>query len=337
MVAAEYADQLPHGVPGPAPVGDLAAVGPVAGVADRALGAGVDGAPALRGGVEPLHLVPGDVGGVLRGGDQLRCRVGLVGRAGVPFDEGRGGRRPVDGGDELVGAAAGDMARLVDGPHLVVVARAGLGQRAVGVRRGGGCRELLASVRRALQPPVDPVVRQVHLPVPGPGELGRAGGGVVRNGPVRRGEGLDLVVDGGGARRVGEPDVRGTRPVDVVEAERVLALGDRHVDRLLDGGGDVLPHVDLADAIEVDPHAVPGGGREREGATGAEVARHRPAHAEVVGRHSGYGRARAPVLVDRGIAVRLLRRARERRVREELPLEDGEAQFTAAEAGTAVA
>lgn len=74
-----------------------------------------------------------------------------------------------------------------------------------------------------------------------------------------------------------------------------------------------------------------GGCREREGATGAEVVRRRPAHAEVVGRYAGSGRPcpssgrsrhRSP--------VRLLRRAHERRVREELPLEDGEAQFTAA-------
>src|SRR4029078_5922232 len=86
--------------------------------------------------------------------------------------------------------------------------------------------------------------------------------------------------------------------------------------------GECLRRVDLADAGEVYADAAQAGGAEREGPAGAEVAGHGPADAEVVLRQPGDGGA-APALVDRAVAVRLLRGAGEGRVRVELPREYG--------------
>src|SRR3954467_865710 len=102
-------------------------------------------------------------------------------------------------------------------------------------------------------------------------------------------------------------------PGDVVHAQCVLAGRDGQVDGLADGRGDVAPQVDLPCAVDVEAHAVLGGGREPEGAAGAEVPGEAPAYGEVVLRQGHpSGTAAAVVLGDGGIAGGPLGRAAER-------------------------
>jgi hypothetical protein len=85
-----------------------------------------------------------------------------------------------------------------------------------------------------------------------------------------------------------------------------------------DGGGAVLPQVDLAyaDKVDADPVLAGGGDCGRS----AEDTLHAPPDTEVVLVDAGDpGRFVASVLTDRGVAVRALRRAREAGIREELP------------------
>ena len=144
------------------------------------------------------------------------------------------------------------------------------------------------------------------------GERGRAGEGHVRE--VGR-----LVLAGGaaGGGRPRRPAGLGDRVPGVLVVLHLHLVGacGHGAGGGVGGGRLVDPLVDHELTVQVQAHAVVGGDGEG-GVPGGEVEVPGPAHGEEVGGDAGGGDARAPVVVDRGLAAGERGRAGEGHVRE---------------------